>query len=234
MTTRPRTRVAVMQPYFFPYAGYFRLFAHADTFVIYDCVQFPRRGRVHRTEVPGLGGGTEWLTLPLAHQPRSVLIQDLEFAAAAREELDRRLARLEWFGSADHAEAHEIRELLRGPLPPVVDFLEATLRLTARLLGVERAVTRSSGMKIDPDLRGQARVLAILKRTGATEYLNAPGGRQLYEPAAFDEEDIRLEFLPDYRGRYCHLLHALMTEPIERVRQDLHSSGEGESATRDT
>jgi hypothetical protein len=221
-----------MQPYFFPYAGYFRLFAHVDAFVIYDCVQFPRRGRVHRTEVPGPSGGTEWLTLPLAHQPRSVLIQDLEFATAAREQLDARLTRLEWLRSADHAEADQIRELLRGPLPPVVDFLEATLQLTAKLLGVERPVTRSSRMEIDPDLRGQSRVLAILQRTGATEYLNAPGGRSLYEPAAFLEADIRLEFLPEYRGRYFHLLHALLTEPIERIRQDLRTSGDSEPAVR--
>jgi hypothetical protein len=38
------TTVAVMQPYFMPYAGYFRLFAAADVFVLFDCVQFPRRG----------------------------------------------------------------------------------------------------------------------------------------------------------------------------------------------
>ena len=57
--TLPQTTlkgVALMQPYFFPYAGYFRLFAAVDTFIIYDCVQFPRRGRVHRVEVPGPDG----------------------------------------------------------------------------------------------------------------------------------------------------------------------------------
>ena len=84
--------VAVMQPYFFPYAGYFRLLAAADVFVIYDCVQFPRRGRVHRCEVTGLSGETQWLTLPLAHQPRDVLIRDLAFAVNARAELDRERA----------------------------------------------------------------------------------------------------------------------------------------------
>jgi hypothetical protein len=47
------SRIAVMQPYFFPYAGYFRLLQAADHFVLLDCVQFPRRGRVHRTQVPG-------------------------------------------------------------------------------------------------------------------------------------------------------------------------------------
>ena len=39
-------KLGIMQPYFFPYAGYFRLFAHVDEFVIFDCVQFRRRGRM--------------------------------------------------------------------------------------------------------------------------------------------------------------------------------------------
>ena len=61
--------VAIMQPYFFPYAGYFRLFAASDLFVIYDCVQFPRRGWVHRNLLPDASGSERWLTLPL-EKPR--------------------------------------------------------------------------------------------------------------------------------------------------------------------
>ena len=54
-----------MQPYFVPYAGYFRLFAAADVFVAYDCVQFPRRGWVHRNRLPTATGMSDWLTLPV-------------------------------------------------------------------------------------------------------------------------------------------------------------------------
>ena len=64
-----RGTFAVMQPYFFPYAGYFRLFAASDLFVIYDCVQFPRRGWVHRNLLPDASGSERWLTLPL-EKPR--------------------------------------------------------------------------------------------------------------------------------------------------------------------
>jgi hypothetical protein len=82
-----------MQPYFFPYAGYYRLFAVVDEFVIFDCVQFPRRGRVHRRRSPARGGGAEWLTLLLARQPRDVLIRDIAFSPDARQRFDERLAR---------------------------------------------------------------------------------------------------------------------------------------------
>src|ERR1035437_8840548 len=98
-----------MQPYFFPYAGYFRLFAVADVFVIFDCVQFPRRGRVHRTEVRGPLGTPEWLTLPLAYHSRDVLIRDLEFAPNARDRFDQRLARLPWLLTAAAPQAERVR-----------------------------------------------------------------------------------------------------------------------------
>jgi hypothetical protein len=54
--TGPISTVAIMQPYFIPYAGYFRLFAATDLFVIYDCVQFARRGWVHRNRLPDGAG----------------------------------------------------------------------------------------------------------------------------------------------------------------------------------
>src|SRR3979411_2469618 len=75
--------VAIMQPYFIPYAGYFRLFAASDLFVIYDCVQFARRGWVHRNRLVDRGGTERWLTLPLQKAPRDVLIRDLRFAPDA-------------------------------------------------------------------------------------------------------------------------------------------------------
>ncbi|WP_444430711.1 WbqC family protein [Rhodobacter capsulatus] len=74
------TTVAVMQPYFFPYGGYYRLLAAADVFVILDCVQFPRRGRVHRSSLPGAG---RWITLPLEPAPRDSLISAMRLAPDA-------------------------------------------------------------------------------------------------------------------------------------------------------
>ena len=67
-------RVAVMQPYFYPYMGYFQLLAAVDLFVVFDSVQFPRRGRVHRCEVPDGLSGARWLTLPLAFNVMSSVV----------------------------------------------------------------------------------------------------------------------------------------------------------------
>src|SRR5258708_33697304 len=83
--------VAIMQPYFIPYAGYFRLLAASDLFVIYDCVQFPRRGWVHRNRLVDRNGALRWLTLPLQSAPQNVLIRDLQFTSDAEALVAQRL-----------------------------------------------------------------------------------------------------------------------------------------------
>ncbi len=213
-----------MQPYFFPYAGYFRLMAAADIFVIYDCVQFPRRGYVHRCNVPDAAGAETWLTLPLARQPRDVLIRDLEFASGARGELDRRLARLPWLARAASPSAEAIRAHLFGPLPSVIAHLEAGLELTARLLGLSPRLIRSSTLRIAPGLRGEDRILAICEEVGATHYLNAPGGRGLYSPRHFAGRNLSLNFLPPYSGPYRTMLHDLVTGDAAAIAADVRAS----------
>src|SRR6185437_7330472 len=83
--------IAIMQPYFIPYAGYFRLIAQADLFVVYDCVQFPRRGWLHRNKLLDAQGQEQWLTLPLTPAPQDVKICDLAFPPDAAERLAERL-----------------------------------------------------------------------------------------------------------------------------------------------
>jgi hypothetical protein len=210
-----------MQPYFFPYAGYFRLFSQVDEFVIFDCVQFPRRGRVHRSEYLTAAGAPQWLTLPLARQDRQVLIRDLAFAPDARAEFDHRLAGLPWLGAGAGPAAKPVRDFLHAPLPSVIDYLETGLRLVNQLLGIDPIISRSSALDLAPSVRGQERVLAVARSRGATHYLNSPGGRDLYDAATFERAGIQLEFLPAYRGEYFQLLPALMTVDPKRIRDEI-------------
>ena len=217
-------RVAVMQPYFFPYAGYFRLLNAVDHFVIFDCVQFPRRGRVHRAAVTGPDGEMEWLTLPLEKQPRDVLISELAFAPEARRLFDSRLARHAWLTQARGAEHERLRALLYGPLRTVVDFLEEELRLVADLLGFNPHFSRSSALCLSPDIKAQERVIAVVKAVGGAHYLNSPAGRGLYDPQHFAARDLTLSFLPHYRGPYTCILPALLTQPHSEIRADILAS----------
>lgn len=217
-------RVAIMQPYFFPHAGYFRLFSQVDEFIVLDCVQFPRTGRVHRSEVARRGRPADWLTLPLARQPRDTIIANLAFADGARREFDSRLAAQPWVRTARGPASERLREHLYGPMVSVVDYVQSGLELVLAELGLHTPISRSSTLALSPALRAQDRILAIAGAHGASSYLNAPGGRALYDPAAFEASGIELRFLDDYRGEFAHLLPALMQREPKDIARDILGS----------
>ena len=220
-TTAPdrRTVVAVMQPYFAAYAGYYRLLAAADVFVIFDCVQFPRRGWVHRNRLPGAKGEAAWLTLPLASAPYDAAISDLTFAPGAAEAMAERLRA---FPSMAPPPAPALEVLHAAPFEgPLVDHLEAQIRVACRLLGLAPRLLRSSTLAIAPELRAQDRILEIVRRVGGTDYVNAPGGVGLYDAATFAEAGVSLHFLDPHQGPNWSLLHRLAVEPAKALSEEI-------------
>jgi hypothetical protein len=209
-------RVALMQPYFFPYPRYFRLFAEVDEFIIFDDAQFIQRGRINRTEVAGPTGETEWLTLPLAKHSSEILIRDCAFASDARAQVDRSLRRLPWIANSRGPAAQRIREYLYAPLIYPLDYLEAGLRLVVDLFGIQVHITRSSSLNLG-GLRGQSRVIASVRAVGGTGYVNLPGGQSLYDCDAFKRAGLELQFLPPYQGPNRQMLQALMTQPPNAI-----------------
>lgn len=215
--------VAVMQPYFFPYLGYFRLFAVADVVVLYDCVQFPRRGRVHRCSLPSQGGGTQWLTLPLARQPQHVRIHELRFAAGAASELERRLSIHTWYRASHGPLAAQLRQLLPPGDAPVSSYLEQQIRFISEQLTPGTRMIRSSDLDLPDELKGQQRVLSIVRSLGGSQYINSPGGRALYDPDLFRRWGINLAFLSAYAGSFPHALPALLSEDPQALRRDIET-----------
>lgn len=216
--------VAVMQPYFFPYGGYFSLMKAVDHFLVFDCVQFPRRGWVHRNRVPGPTGKEEWLTLPLARQSRETLIRDLVFAHDAEVCFAERLRRYSWFSgprAATNAFADgRIFRLLSTP----VEFLASTLTICADLLGIRPQFSFTSALKLDPELRGEDRVIAAVSAVGGSRYVNASGGRTLYSQDKFKRHGLELLFLNPYRGSHWSMLYRMCTEPSAIVAREIQEN----------
>jgi hypothetical protein len=218
----PVHTVAIMQPYFFPYAGYFRLFAQSDLFIIYDCVQFPRRGWLHRNKLVDRSGAEQWLTLPLVKQPQSVLIKDLQFPDDAAAELERRLHPFPLPATDNVWKAEVMGQVLRMGTS-VIDYLQRNLEFVARRLGLRWNVRRSSEFSIPETVRGQDRIIEIARRVGANRYLNSPGGIDLYDRDTFAERGIQLAFLPKYEGNYGSMLGRILAEdPSELAREIAH------------
>lgn len=211
-------RVAIMQPYFVPYAGYFRLFAAAELFVLYDCVQFPRRGWLHRNQLHDIRGAARWLTLPLRKAPQEALIHDLRFRDTAGADLENQFRHFPALGLATALPLmQQLRDLSGTPL----DYIERLLRFATDQLGLPWRVLRSSSLGVDPALRGQDRILAIAGQLGATCYINAPGGRALYHTENFAAAGIALRFLEPYRGPYTSMAERLATEQPAAIAAEI-------------
>ncbi len=221
-------RIAVNHPYFFPYAGYFRLMAHADIMVLFDCVQFPRRGYVHRNQLPNHQGKLDWFSLNLKKQKRGVLIKDIEFVDNINQEIHKNIKKFPSLKNHSYSHSHlnfleQLKELNTTTKP--CDYLCDSLEKINNIMDFGCQLIRSSSLNLDSSTKGENRVLAILEILGATEYINAPGGRKLYNKQRFEERSIDLKFLRPYRHnslqKQSSLLHRLYTEDIDAIRQDI-------------
>lgn len=223
------TRVAIMQPYFIPYAGYFRLLLEADLFVLSDERQFPRRGWVHRNRLRTDGGALDWLTLPLEKCPVETSIFDLRFSADGGARLAREARRFEALRRPNSHVEPLVRAILK-PRGTPASFISELLLDTADLLGIRTEVVRSSDLPTDLHAAGQSYILNVLDHFGATSYVNAPGGRALYDPAAFRQRGKRLLFLKFYQGDPASILQRLHDADPQFVRREIDENGGVEDA----
>lgn len=213
-------RIAIMQPYFIPYAGYFRLFCAADLFVIYDCVQFIRRGWIHRNQLPNINGDLNWLTLPLKKAPQDVIIKDLEFADNYQSSWNERISSFPQLNATEFKQNplyNTIQQLDSSPL----EYIVSTLQITCHTLGLPFAVEYSSKLDIPETVKGEERIIEIAKNFGATEYINLSGGKTLYNADKFKHHGLDLLFLSEYSGSYDSILQRLISDNPVLLRKEM-------------
>lgn len=219
-------RIAIMQPYFVPYAGYFRLLQGTDLFVVYDCVQFMRRGYVHRNQLPDNNNEATWLTLPLAKAPQDIKIAELNFASDAVDRMQQQRRKFPLFQRPEFL-GNEVNSLLADFSRSPVEYIIRSLQWVCAMLDIPCNILRSSELKLSSELKGQDRIIAIADYYGATTYLNAPGGRSLYDEASFKHHKIKLEFLSDYQGSYQSILFRLFNERIDELKKEIILQSQG-------
>ncbi|GAB2776575.1 hypothetical protein HNQ93_001936 [Hymenobacter luteus] len=190
-------RVAVMQPYLFPYLGYFQLLRAADKFVLLDDVQFIKRGWINRNRI--LVNGQEHLfTIPLEGVSQHKLIQQVQVQAEqhARRKLLQTI-RQAYKKAPYFAACFPLLEqvLLSPPSLAVTDMAHASLLAVGHYLGWEPQLYLSSALPKEPGLSGADRILAICHELKADQYVNMEAGRPLYDAAHFAGRGVELQFL---------------------------------------
>ena len=188
-------KLAVMQPYFFPYIGYFQLIAAVDQFIVYDNIKYTKKGWINRNRLL-LNGKAVTFTLPLKSDSDYLDVCDRELAVDFNR--DKLLNQFkEAYRSAQYfAETFTlVEEIVRYDDANLFRYLYNAIVTTCRYLGITTKITISSQIDIDHDLKSQDKVLALCIATGASTYVNAIGGLELYSKEVFREKGIDLQFI---------------------------------------
>lgn len=222
--------VAIMQPYFFPYIGYFQLMRAVDQFVFYDDVQYITRGWVNRNQIIE-GGAPKWLTLPVLRANRELAIKDRHYLlddnaiSAVQQRIKYAYAKAPAFREAYPV----IEEALSCRDSTVSVFNAHLLEVIANWLGLGCSFKQSSTIYKDTSLHGEAKILDICSRLQANQYINAIGGTDLYNGESFSERGIDLSFVrttiaPEVLAsgsQFLSIIHELMWLGLTGVRERL-------------
>lgn len=193
-------RIAVMQPYFFPYIGYFQLIHAVDAFVVYDDVNYIKGGWINRNRILR-DGNTELLSLHTSGASQNKLINQVNVGNNHRKLLktiEQRYGKAPRFKSVFPV----IDRILNFDEKNLASFLFLQLREICRYLRLEPRWEISSELSKDTSLKGQDKIIDICEVLGSSHYINAIGGKALYEHQAFRDRGIRLSFLESKSTSY--------------------------------
>jgi hypothetical protein len=226
-------KLAIMQPYFLPYIGYFQLIAAVDLFVLYDRIKYTKKGWINRNRML-VNGSDAMFSLPLKRDSDSLDVVERDIASDfIPDKLCQQIR-----GSYQRAPFFDatfplVEKILQYRDPNLFRFIHHSLTTLCRHLGITTDIRVSSGIPIPDGLKAQDKVLAICKAVGASTYINAIGGTELYAPQDFAQQGISLQFIrsrpltyPQFGNPFVpclSILDVLMFNPVDSVGQQIHT-----------
>lgn len=229
-------KIAVMQPYFFPYIGYFQLLNLVDQFVVYDNIEFTKNGWIHRNRIL-VNGRDAYISLPLKKDSDYLDVKDRVLADIWTNERKSILNRI--VGAYRKAPYFEVvytlvESCIMTEERNLFRFILNSINVINEYLRITTPITISSPIPIDHELKGRKKVMALCKAVNADEYINPIGGVKLYQKDEFHDEGINLYFLNSGGFIYkqfdnvfvpnLSIVDVLMFNPKEAIREYLISS----------
>lgn len=201
-------RLGIMQPYFFPYLGYFDLINRTDHWVVFDTAQYTPKSWMNRNRILHPSQGWQYITLPMAKAPRFSPISAMR-ARDASAAMKRIIRQLEHYNKKAPYFTRVVALVEEGFQGAASDSL------TAINVSMLQAVCAYLGIKFEHELWSESQVtlpeiwhpgqwaLEISRALGAAEYVNPPGGREFFRPEEFAHYGIALSFtsLPTFTYR---------------------------------
>ena len=189
-------KIGIMQPYFFPYIGYWQLINAVDKYVIYDDVNYIKGGWINRNRIL-INDKPSFINLKMNGSSPNKLIKEILVSNDNRWK-NKLLKSIELsYRKAPFFEMSFpiIEEIINHDEVNLSLYLENLIKRIAEYLEMNTEFVLSSNIEKDNSLKGQDKVIEICKSLGAKEYYNAIGGVELYSAENFNSYGIELRFL---------------------------------------
>lgn len=192
-------RLGIMQPYFFPYIGYFSLIKHTDRFILFDPVQFIRHGWIERNRTLKQNEGWQYIQAPLVKHDQATLIKDIKINNTT-DWKGKILAQIQHYKKKSpyyFATLKVLNEIFSKEYDDIVSFNHASLLKVCEYLGINTQMDIFSDMhlEIEPVNAPDEWALNICKAIdGTTEYWNPIGGTSFFDKTKYEKAGLNIQF----------------------------------------
>ena len=226
-------KIGIMQPYFFPYIGYFQLINMVDKYVVFDTAYFANNkwGFRNRILINGAPGFFRVSTLKASQNKRFneiIVSGDIEAKKKNIHALECAYKKAPHFPEVMPV----LEQFLLADYDNLSEYNVASNRLICDFLGIKTEILLFSELGCDKDLKRQYKIFDVCRVLGGNEYINAIGGTELYDFEEFRENGVELAFLkpddimyPQFGGEFVpnlSIIDVMMFNSVPEIQDMLN------------
>ena len=210
-------KVAIMQPYFIPYIGYFQLINSVDTFVIYDNIKYTKKGWINRNRIM-VNGKPDYVTIPIENASDYLDIGDRRWTGEYIKIYNKIWNNYKKTPFFDETEVI-LKYILSYQNRNLFGYIATGVKRICDYLDIQTEFIISRDVPIDHSLKCTNKVLAICKELKADTYINAIGGKELYDKDVFESFGIDLKFIRNTHENTLSIIDVLMRNGKEKTKE---------------
>ena len=199
-------KLGIMQPYFFPYIGYWQLINEVDTYIIYDDVNFIKGGWINRNRIL-VNGNPLFFNVQMKNPSSFKKINEIELSndlISKRKMLS--TLEMNYKKAPFFQQVYPLlKDIIEQDEDNLAKYLEYSIRKVCEYLNIDTRIIMSSSIEKNNELKGKEKVIHICKLLRVSDYVNAIGGQELYDYESFENNGIQLNFLKTNQIEYTQL-----------------------------
>ncbi len=220
--------IGIMQPYIFPYVGYFQLINAVDKFIVYDDVTYINKGWINRNNIL-INGKASLFTLPLISASQNRLIRDIEvdnlevWSKKFFKTIEQSYKKAPFYQET----LAILTKVFQSNPTNIAELCTTSLKAPCQYLGINTEFVDSSTIYDNQHLKAQERILDICLQEKADHYINPIGGMSIYDKQLFADNKILINFIKSKPIQYkqfnsefvpwLSMIDLLMFCPVEAI-----------------